>query len=68
MLTKIKSQYIQPGFEYKANWRAGKGENEPFSHNDPSLMYLKFVNGYERTYHMTASPMNFMKHDIDYIN
>ena len=67
-LKSLKSNYIQPGFVFKQNFRAGKDEKTPFAYNTPSTIYMKFVNGYERTYHMTASPFSLLLHDIDYIN
>ena len=40
--------------------------NLPYRH--PSLMHLKFVNGYEKQYDIGAAPLDIIKTEINYIN
>ena len=47
MITTLNSKFIQPGFEFKHNIVTPKS-----NYYEPSVMHLKFVNGYERKYNM----------------
>merc|ERR1712086_1023527 len=62
MLAKINSKFIQPGFLYKHEII------EPKTYNQPSILHLKFVNGYEKSYHMGMSKWPYMEHEIKAIN
>jgi hypothetical protein len=61
-LFTLDTKFVQPGFKYKYDILAGAG------YYDPSIMHLKWVNGYERKYNMIASPFNLIKYDIMEIN
>lgn len=59
---RLDSKFVQPGFKFTHNVFWDKGYYEP------SLITLKFVNGYERTYNMGMSPFKTIKFEIDWIN
>jgi hypothetical protein len=61
-LTCVDSKFLQPGFAYSFNIM----KNKKFY--DPSILQLKYVNGYERNYNITHSPFSQLKHEIEYIN
>ena len=62
MMTTLNSKYVQPGFEFK------HAIATPQSYYDPSIMHLKFCNGYERKYNIGVSSMKNIQADIDEIN
>ena len=62
-MAQIKSQYIQPGFQFKQIF----GEKD-MRYNDPSVLHLKFVNGQEMKYHMGANKYQEITDDITRIN
>ncbi|CDW87600.1 UNKNOWN [Stylonychia lemnae] len=62
LLNTISSKYIQPGFDYKMNIRGD------LSYYSPSILHLKFVNGYERKYHLQDSLFGAILQEINYIN
>ena len=51
MMGSLSSKYVQPGFEFKHEIV------KPTSYYQPSLMALKFCNGYERKYNIGISTM-----------
>ena len=62
MLSSLNSKFLQPGFEFKQE------VVQPKSFYEPSIMHMKFVNGYERKYNMGISSMTMIKRDILEIN
>ena len=59
---RLDSKFVQPGFKFNHTvvWDSG--------YYEPSILNLKFVNGYERSYNMALSPFNMIKFEIDWIN
>ena len=49
MMLNLSSKFLQPGFEFKRQMVS------PKVYYEPSIMHLKFVNGYERKYNMGAT-------------
>ncbi len=45
----LDTKFVQPGFKFNHNMMMSQG------YYDPSIMQLKFINGYERSYNMAAS-------------
>ena len=62
MLTSLNSKFLQPGFEFKHEMKNVK------SFYEPSIMHLKFVNGYERKYNIGISTMTMIQDEIKRIN
>lgn len=62
MLNTIDSKFIQPGFVHTFN----VVKDKPYDY--PSILDLKFVNGYERKYNLMYSPFRVVREEIDYIN
>lgn len=62
MLSTLNSKFLQPGFEFKQELL------KPQSYYQPSIMHMKFVNGYERKYNLGISSLKNIKHDIMTIN
>jgi len=62
LLNTIQAKYIQPGFDYKLNIRGDLG------YYDPSILHFKFVNGYERKYHMNDCLLGGILTEVEYIN
>ena len=62
ILNTIDQRYLQPGFKYNLNFVIDKG----FYY--PSIMNVKFVNGYERNYDLKMSHYDFIQHEIGIIN
>ena len=58
----LNSKYVQPGFEFKHQMI------EPETYYQPSLMHLKFCNGYERKYNIGITSMGNIKREIEAIN
>ena len=59
-MTKLDSKFIQPGFIFKHNvMKTG------FRYHDPSIMYLKFVNGQEKNFNMVMTSWHLMKFQIE---
>ena len=63
MLLSLNSKFIPPGFEFKHRIM----QDAP-SFYAPSIMHLKFVNGYERKYNIGASSMGDIQTQIKNIN
>lgn len=59
---RLDSKFVQPGFKFQHNVMWDQG------YYTPSLLHLKFVNGYERTYNMALSRFKEIKFEIDWIN
>jgi len=51
MLSTLNSKYLQPGFEFKHEMI------KPKSFYQPSIMHMKFVNGYERKYNLAITSL-----------
>jgi len=62
MLTSMDSKFIQPGFIFKSEEMKNQG------YYDPSVMELKFINGYERKYNLVQSSLSVIKSEVDEIN
>ena len=62
-LSTIDSLFVQPGFVFNREFGPAG-----MKFNSPSIMHLKFVNGYERKYHMGASRFRLIQHEINHIN
>lgn len=62
LLNSIDTKYLQPGFQYKFDI------SQNASYNAPSLLHLKFVNGYEKKFDIDASEMTAIRAQIDEIN
>jgi hypothetical protein len=62
ILSSIDQKFIQPGFTYNL----GMVEDKPYKY--PSLLHLKFVNGYERKYDMGYSTFDTITNEVKYIN
>ena len=62
MMSTLSSKYVQPGFEFK------HAIVQPKTYYAPSIMHLKFCNGYERKYNISMSPLTHIKHEIQEIN
>ena len=60
LLSSINSKHIQPGFV----WKHEVG-NEETKYKTPSILHLKFVNGYEKQYHMGMSSFQMIQHEIN---
>ena len=43
LISTLNSKFVQPGFEFKHNVIT------PKSYYEPTMMYIKFCNGYERS-------------------
>lgn len=61
-LGSVDSKFLQPGFQYTYNTVVNK------AYRYPSILHLKFVNGYERKYDLGASTFDSIKCEIEYIN
>ena len=61
-LNTIDAKFLQPGFAYKFNVDKKK------LYNDPSMLHIKFVNGYEKNYNLAYSPFSNIKEEILYYN
>ena len=61
-IATLNSKFIAPGFEYKNEYFV------PKTYYEPSIMHIKFVNGYERKYNMGTENMALMKAHIMEIN
>ena len=64
LMMSLRGEFVQPGFQ----WSREIGNTKNLKFNDPSILYLKFVNGYEKNYHMGYSKFPIIKAEIDYIN
>ena len=62
MMMGLNSKFLQPGFEFKHEIIT------PKTFYEPSIMHLKFVNGYERKYNIGISTMKMMQQDVEQIN
>jgi hypothetical protein len=62
MLNTMQSKFLQPGFAYTYNQVKNKGVYHP------TIMNVKFVNGYERRYNLGLSTMDSIKTEINFIN
>ena len=62
MLSSLSSKFLQPGFEFKHEMK------NPKTFYEPSIMHLKFVNGYERKYNIGISSMPMIQDEIKRIN
>lgn len=62
MLTNVDPKFIQPGFAYTFNIVNDK----PYDY--PSILDLKFVNGYERKYNLKLNALKYVKSEVEYIN
>ncbi len=62
MMHTIDAKYLQPGFSFKCQIL------QDAMVNTPSLLDIKFVNGYERKYDVNLVHFRQMKAEIDYIN
>ena len=63
-LSKINSQFIQPGFKFKHGFLP----NKTMKYTDPSVLHLKFVNGTEKKYHMGMSEWGNVAFELETIN
>ena len=63
LMNTLDTKYIQPGFQFnhKMNWQVQ-------SYYQPSILHLKWVNGYERKYSMGTATWEDIKKEIEYIN
>jgi len=61
MLEGIDSKFIQPGFQYSFNQVTD-------SYKTPSILDLKWVNGYQRKYNMAANDFESIRQEVLYIN
>jgi len=62
LLTTLNSKYVQPGFEFK------HAIIKPKSYYDPSILHLKFCNGYERKYNLGLTSWRNIRFDIEEVN
>ena len=62
LMMGLNSKFLQPGFEFKHEYA------KPKTYYEPSIMHLKFVNGYERKYNIGISTMRMMQTDVMQIN
>ena len=62
LLANLNSKYVQPGFEFK------HAIVKPKSYYDPSILHLKFCNGYERKYNLGLTSWRHIKVDIEEVN
>ena len=62
LLANLNSKYVQPGFEFK------HAIVKPKSYYDPSILHLKFCNGYERKYNLGLTSWRHIKFDIEEVN
>jgi len=62
LLANLNSKYVQPGFEFK------HAIIKPKSYYDPSILHLKFCNGYERKYNLGLTSWRHIKFDIEEVN
>ena len=62
MMSTLNSKYVQPGFEFK------HALAQPKTYYEPSIMHLKFCNGYERKYNIGTISMNMLQNDVKTIN
>lgn len=62
LMSTLNSKYVQPGFEFK------HALLKPKSYYQPSVMHLKFCNGYERKYNIGIATMVTLQKDVKMIN
>ena len=63
-LSKINSQFIQPGFTFQHKFM----NNKTMKYTDQSCLELKFVNGTEKKYHMGMSDWGNIAFELEVIN